>query len=84
MTIRSTVLFTPDGKPSPGLFRLWRQQGAAQPLQVNAVLLEQDLSATRFFRGLWQKAFPTRQSLPFGPLGTKAGTATDDFWEVFG
>lgn len=83
MTIRSTVLFTSDRKAAPGLFRMWTQQGAAQPLQLSAVLLEEDGSATRFFRSLWALAFPTRDSLPFGRIGTKAGTGTDEFWEVF-
>lgn len=83
MTVQSTVLFTPEGKPTSGLLRLWVQQGGAQPLQVNATLLELDLSGTRLFRSLWQRAFPTRNTLPFGPLGTKDGLGTTNFWDVF-
>lgn len=62
---------------------LWQAKGALQPLST-AEILDADLSANRFFRGLWAKAFPTRRTLPFGPIASKAGTGTDDFWDVFG
>lgn len=83
MSIRSTVLFTPEGRAAEGLFRLWRQQGATQPLQVGARLIEEDRSATRFFRALWGAAFASRDSLPLAPLANPDGTGSDVFWERF-
>jgi hypothetical protein len=81
VTTRSAKLF--DGlKAGPFLRSQWVAKGALQPLST-ADILDADLSANRFFRGLWPKAFPTRRALPFGPLGRKDGTATDAFWDVF-
>jgi hypothetical protein len=82
LSLRSAVLF--DGlKPANDLRRQWTAKGALQPLST-ADILAADLSANGFFRGLWPKAFPTRRPLPFGPIARKDGSATDDFWEVFG
>lgn len=81
MSDRSAPLFTPEGKATLRLRGLWVQKGALQPLS-GGPLLEEDRSATRLFRGLWQRAFPTRASLPFGPLADDAGRGTDRLWEV--
>lgn len=80
MTQRVGVLF--EGQKAAGLLRSrWVALGALQPLST-ADILEQDLSANRFFRGLWERALPDRRSLPFGALGRQDGTGTDDFWDL--
>lgn len=83
MSLRSLVLFTPDGKATPVMMGQWRQRDAAQPIQASAVVLEPDRSAKPWFRGLWAKAFPDRDPLPFGALAERDGTATQRFWDVF-
>jgi hypothetical protein len=70
-----------DGVPTPLLRAQWNRLGAAQPLRPVAYL-EQDRSATREFRGLWQRAFADRRALPFGPLATKEGKGTDAFLDI--
>lgn len=65
-----------NGRPTP-LFRAqWNRLGAAQPLR-DVVCLEPDRSASRHFRGLWEKAFPARDPLPYGPLSTEDGYGTN-------
>jgi len=71
-----------DRKPTPLLRSQWVRLGAAQALQPGAVYLEEDQSATRALRSLWQAAFPDRDPLPFGPLAKSDGRATDAFLDV--
>jgi hypothetical protein len=72
-----------NGRPTRMLYLQWAQQGALQPIPPGAVLLEQDGTATRYFRTLWQVSFPTRQRLPVGPLVDDDGSTADRFWDVF-
>lgn len=80
---RSLVLFSPDGKATLELMGQWRQRGGLQPIPQVVEVLEQDRSAKLWFRGLWAKAFPDRQPLPFGPLAERDGRGTAAFWDVF-
>ena len=80
---RNTVLFTPEGKATPGMLRLWTAKGALQTIAIAAPILEPDRSAKPHFRNLWVLAFPTRDVLPFGPIADKAGIGSDQFWERF-
>lgn len=83
MTERATVLFTPEGFGSTGLTRLWLHKGGSPAPVPRARLIEQDRSATRFFRALWDQAFPSREPLPYGPISNAAGQGTGEFWDVF-
>lgn len=83
MSIRRAVLF--DGEKAGRILRLQcAQKGALQPIMAGAGLLEKDRSATPYMRAWWEKAFPTRERLPYGPLANPDGTGTDKFWDVFG
>lgn len=82
MTERASILFE-NGVPTVALRRIWVRKGALQPLMPLAIMLEEDRSGNRQFRGLWARALPPpHPSLPFGPLVDKAGRGTDEFWRV--
>ncbi len=82
MSLRNASLFEGQ-KGTPILRAQWAQKGALQPFLAGALLLEADRTATRYLRELWPKAFPTRQALPYEPLGHEDGRGTDAFWTVF-
>jgi len=71
------------GKPTRFLYLQWAQQGALQPIPPGAQLLDMDGKATRFFRTLWQAAFPSKQRLPQDALVDDDGSTADRFWDVF-
>lgn len=71
------------GRATPFLMAQWKRRGGLQPLQVAAVLVEKDGTATKLFRSIWTAAFPDRQRLPSDPVATAGGQGTDAFWDVF-
>jgi hypothetical protein len=82
MSVRSIPLFGPGGVPTRFLVRQWTQRDPLQPLRL-LPMLAKDRTALPVFRAVWTKAFPTRQSLPPGPLADDVGRGTDAFWSVF-
>ncbi len=82
MSLRNAALFEGQ-KGSPILRAQWAQRAALQPLPAGFLLLEEDRTATRYFRGAAKAAFPTRQPLPFEPLADEAGLGTNVFWKWF-
>lgn len=82
MSARNAPLFD-GGKPTLTLRLQWAQKGALQPIVSGLSVLEEDRSATRSFRLLWSKAFPSRDPLPFVALAEKDGRGSQAFWDVF-
>jgi hypothetical protein len=83
MSLRRAVLF--EGDKASLILRLQcAQKGALQPIMASARMLEKDRSATPYMRAWWEKAFPDRERLPFGPIANADGTGTDKFWDVLG
>lgn len=83
MSLRSVPLFDRQGRATPYLMAQWRAKGGAQPLQAATVYLDAGKAALPILRGLWSKAFPTRDFLPFAPLVDAEGLPTQRFWDVF-
>jgi hypothetical protein len=82
MTIRAAILFTPDGLATPVLRGQWVHQDPLQPIQANNRLVGDDGTASAYFRGLWQLAFPDRPSLPADPIATRDGRGEGRFWDL--
>lgn len=83
MSIRSVPLFDRQGRATPFLLAQWRAKGAIQPLQAATVYLDAGKAGLPVLRGLWAKAFPDRDFLPFAPLANSDGTGSQRWWDVF-
>lgn len=83
MADEAGVMFTTSGKAMPLLIARWRAKGGLFGLQPAAVLIEQDLTATRYFRATWAAAFPDRRGLPFEALASREGRFTDAMLNVW-
>jgi hypothetical protein len=77
MSTDNGIMFTEEGFPTGLMQGRWRAKGAKVALQPRGQLIEQDLSATVYFRAVWRQAFPLRLPLPFGEIATDDGRLSD-------
>jgi hypothetical protein len=79
MSIRSAVLFKPDGRGTPLLFARWNARMPRRPIQAPAILVDGEI-ATAWFHDVASAAFPTRKALP-QKCANPDGTGTSEFWD---
>lgn len=79
MSIRSAVLFKPNGRGTPLMFARWNARMPLVAIQGGALLVDGGISQP-YFRRVAASAFPARRALP-EKAANADGTGTTEFWD---